>query len=250
MRPVEKKARLEERQNQILSTISHDLKSPVSAMVGFANLMKSELEEGPRQERHRGFLARIADAGMQTLALIDSILVMARLEAGREPIDPVRIDDPMADFADTVTMFQMEAQAKLITLTFRPLTPLPPVCWDMGHIRYRALNNVISNALKFTPTGGSVDVTVAEEEGWVTITVADTGPGIPEGEEERIFRMFEQVDLTSVRTHRSAGLGLANARHFVELSGGSLTAVNRDEGGARFVFRLPVAPKNRFQASA
>jgi signal transduction histidine kinase len=229
----------DDRRNRILSAVTHDLKSPVSAMISFADHIAHDMADKPHDPRWIDLLGRIRRAGDQTIALIADILDMARLEAGREAIHPDWVDDPAAQLAEGVESFRMEADARRIALGFTVCGELPSVYWDMERIRYRALNNLVSNALKFTPPRGRVEVTVEAAGETIVITVADTGPGVPEEELERIFLRFEQIDLRTHRISQGAGLGLSNTRHFVALSGGSVTAANRPEGGALFTMRLP-----------
>lgn len=230
-----------EKQRKILSAISHDLKSPVTAMIGFANYLKKDIKNNDPVEAGKWIeiLERISLAGGRTLGLITEILTMSRVQAGMETIEPKWNASVAREIDEAVAMFKMEAAARNINLTFWTWTPLPVVRWDMGRMRYRVLNNIISNALKFTPEGGEVVVTAWAEGDRVIIEVSDTGPGIPPSEIERIFHLFEQVEMTNSRVYNSHGLGLSNAKHFVELHDGRIHARNGDPCGAIFSIELP-----------
>ena len=120
---------------------------------------------------------------------------------------------------------------------------MPPVKWDMRRIRYHAINNIISNALKFTPHGGRINLSAKADGTMVTIAIEDNGPGVPQVERERIFRRFEQADLDTSRVFKGAGLGLANAALFVRMHGGRITVEDAVPHGARFIIELPITPR-------
>jgi signal transduction histidine kinase len=164
---------------------------------------------------------------------------MAKIEAGKEPVEPEWTSEPEAELKDILATFGMEAEAKRITLAIE-VDELPPVRWDMRRIRYHCINNVISNALKFTPSGGAVTLRAFRKDGGIRITVEDNGPGIPPAEREKIFLRFEQSSISSVRSFNGAGLGLANAWLFVKRHGGHIFAEEASPHGARFVMELPI----------
>ena len=228
-----------ERHNMILSSISHDLKSPMNAIMGCVNV----LLENPADissEKSREFLGRVFTAGKEMLKLIEEILTMAKMEAGRESIEPVWIDSLGKELKEVVTTFKHETAAKDISLSLDTSGALPPVRWDARRIRLHVLNNIVSNALKFTPAGGVVRISASGDNGAVDIRVEDSGPGVPAEERQRIFQRFEHIDLKSARVFGGAGLGLSNARLFAERHGGSIYVEDStDLGGACFVVSLP-----------
>lgn len=236
-----------EKTDRAISSISHDLKSPMVAIAGLTNILIEEMSEtAPEPERitrWMDFLRRISGAAISSLSLVEDILAMAKIEAGKEPVEPEWTAEPGAELKDILETFRMEAEAKQIALAIE-VDDLPPARWDMRRIRYHCINNVLSNALKFTPPGGAVTLRAFQKGTRIRITVEDNGPGIPPAERERIFLRFEQSSLSSARVFKGAGLGLANAWLFVKRHGGDIFAEEASPHGARFVMELPIDALN------
>lgn len=233
-----------ERHNRILSSITHDLKSPINAIITMTELIEEKLKNKPEIADINKFVKLISKAGGESLALVQEILTMAKMEAGREDFEPEVVEDLAKELAEVTNTFRYEASAKEIKLAIDIKTSLPVVNWDMRRIRLHALNNLVSNALKFTPAGGTVQVFVKAEQDTVIIKVEDDGPGISEGERDRVFQRFEQLDLKSERVSSGSGLGLYNARLIVERHGGKIYATDSsDYKGTAFVILLPVSGK-------
>ncbi|MBF0291806.1 MAG: HAMP domain-containing histidine kinase [Nitrospinae bacterium] len=236
-----------EKTDRAISSISHDLKSPMVAIAALTKILMEEINEtAPEPERIKrwmDFLSRISGAAMSSLSLVEDILTMAKIEAGKEPVEPEWTAQPGAELKDILATFGMEAEAKRISLGVE-VGELPPVRWDMRRIRYHCINNVLSNALKFTPSGGAVTLRAFRNGDRVRIIVEDNGPGIPPAERERIFLRFEQSSLSSARVFSGAGLGLANAWLFVKRHGGDIFAEEANPHGARFVMELPIDALN------
>ncbi len=229
--------------DRAISSISHDLKSPMVAIVILTNMLMEEIHEttpGPeRIARWMDFLGKINAEAKSSLSLVKDILTMAKIEAGKEPVEPGWTVGPGAELEDILSTFSMEAEAKGISLRSE-VADLPPVRWDMRRIRYHCINNVLSNALKFTPSGGAVTLRAFRKENTVRIIIEDNGPGIPAVEREKIFLRFEQSSLSSIRAFKGAGLGLANAWLFVKRHGGDIFAEEANPHGARFIMELPI----------
>lgn len=232
-----------EKTDRAISSISHDLKSPMVAIAALTKILMEEINETDpepgRIARWMDFLRRINGAAMSSLSLVEDILTMAKIEAGKEPVEPEWTQEPGAELEDILETFRMEAEAKRIGLVAE-VGALPPVRWDMRRIRYHCINNLLSNALKFTPSGGAVTLRALRDEGGIRIIVEDNGPGIPPAEREKIFLRFEQSSLSSARVFSGAGLGLANAWLFVKRHGGNIFAEEAIPHGARFVMELPI----------
>lgn len=227
-------------QDKILSSISHDLKSPVCAIIGITNFLIGKISKSPGADQVLlNCLTRISAASEQTLNLISDITLMARLKAGKGFIEPYWVFNLGNEFSAILETFSHEADVKMITMSLRLNRALPPVLWDMRRLRYHAINNVVSNAVKYTPRGGYVSVIAYHENMNVVIRVEDNGPGIPPQETNRIFSSYEQIDLTSARVHRSAGLGLSNAKRYVELHGGKIYVDESYTDGAAIVMEVP-----------
>lgn len=231
---------MKENESEILSSISHDLKSPMVALLGFVRILERELKKGQKNSRCMEMIKRINVAGNQINGLIEDILMMAKMEAGKEKIEPVPVLDLREQLSKTLTTFELEAKAKDIRLYFHVKNSLPKVKWDIKRLRLHVINNLLSNALKFTPKGGIVILTVESTPEGIMITVEDTGIGIPENELESIFKPFESSDTLPVRAFGGTGLGLSNARKFVKIHGGCIYAKKKyNQKGACFEIKLP-----------
>ncbi|MBI5178766.1 MAG: HAMP domain-containing histidine kinase [Nitrospinae bacterium] len=242
-------ARLEsgviERHNRILATITHDLKSPMVAIMGSAQFMLKDMKEKPHDPRWEEMLLIIQRAGDGMLSMIEDILAMAKMEAGSEMVETDWAADPAEELRDVVRTFGFEAAAKEIALDIDLPWTLPAVRWDMRRIRVHVINNLVSNALKFTPKGGRVSLSAVPADGAVQIRVSDTGPGISPAERERIFCLFEQAEMKNSRVFKGAGLGLYNARLFVTRHGGTVTVEESGGIGTTFLITLPLDAERR-----
>lgn len=229
-----------EKHNNILSTISHDLKSPLVAIIGFSEIILREmLEENVANAKWINMLKRITGAGHDMSKLVENILAMAKMEAGKESVEPEWVSGLEKEFRETLRTFEYEAKAKGIELSLELKSHLPAVRWDITKLRYHVLNNLVSNALKFTPPGGRITLGVQAADEIVVIKVKDTGPGIPKEERERIFHRFEQINLKSQRAFKGSGLGLYNAHLFVKQHGGRIYLDTSALEGAVFIIELP-----------
>jgi len=222
-----------------LTSMTHDLKSPLVAITGLTDLLIREMTSGSAiTDHHRFLLSRVLKASHSLSGLVDDIMTMSKLEAGREMVEPVVVKDLRSELEEVITTFEMEGAAKDITLRLDVAADIPHLLvWDITRLRLHALNNLMSNALRFTPRGGSVTITACSDGTHVILTVADTGPGIPEDERRHIFGRLNRGK--SERVYNGAGLGLYNTRLFVERHGGAVMAEASPTGGALFVIRLP-----------
>jgi signal transduction histidine kinase len=230
--------RASEAKSQFLAVVSHELRTPLNAIVGYQDLLSLELE-GPLTVGQRGYLTRIRGASEQLLRLIDQILSLSRIEAGREGLALERID--VTTVAEqVVAMVQPAAAAKGLALRLNaPRTPVERIS-DAGKLR-QILLNLLSNAVKFTECGG-VEVVVAYEGMRVAVHVRDTGPGIPESDRDRIFEPFAQVDASATRRHGGTGLGLPVSRELALMLGGEVRVDSVYGEGSTFTLELPATP--------
>lgn len=229
-----------ERHNMALSLITHDLKSPLVAIIGFCRVLAAKAADGELDAETEDLVRRMLRAGEGALDLAEDILAMAKLEAGGEKIEPVQVDDLEAEMAETLGVFEYEASSRRIKLAMNVVNELPGVFWDITRIKHHVLNNLMSNAMKFTPPGGTVTLEAESVDGRVLLKVIDTGSGVPENERERIFHRFEQMEMASNRVHKGAGLGLHNARLFARRHGGDIYIEDTPTGvGVAFVASLP-----------
>jgi signal transduction histidine kinase len=232
-----------EKQNNLLAMITHDLKSPMVAILGAADFLEESLENNTLSRDTRDSLQIIKSAGNDMLELIGNILTMARIETGKERIDPIRIDDLGHILNNITNTFKYEARINNITITKNIESNLPDVYWDMNKIHYHVINNIISNALKYTPAGGKVHISTEVRGAFVLIRISDNGPGISEVDRKRIFNRFERAMLESSRLYNSAGLGLYNAHLFVRKHNGTISiSEGLENKGSCFTIKLPPHP--------
>ena len=212
---------------------SHELRTPLNAIVGFAEMMRGGIF-GPLSERYQEYAELIHEGGRNLTLIVDDVLDLARLEAGKYDIyaEPVSLTD-LAD--DAVHFMSDEAARKSITLS-RTGQDDAEAFADAKAVRQIALN-LISNALKFTPQGGTVDVIAEEVPGGAMLSVADSGVGISPEELLKLSRAFEQGE--AGKKQKGAGLGLSVVRAFAELHGGRLDIQSREDGGSRIGVFFP-----------
>jgi two-component system sensor histidine kinase KdpD len=219
--------------NSLLSAISHDLRTPLATIIGSASAIaqdKGELKPQDRLDLGQG----IVDEAERMSNLVNNILDMAKLEAGMLELN--KQWHPLEEIIGTVLTL-LHAQ-----LTGRPVRVklpegIPMILADSVMIE-QVLINLLENAVRYTPPGSALEIFAEINESSVEIAVADHGPGIPKGQEERLFEKFYQTRHESAQS--GVGLGLAICRAIVEVHGGRIVARNRSEGGAEFVFSLPL----------
>ena len=242
--PLEPENDCEDKSSRALATITHDLKSPLAAIQGLARHLRDEMEEKSAPKEWLDVVDRISRATAGLSELSNNILSMAKIEAGNELVEPAPIEDLAAELEITLETFELEALSKNIDLILDAEKDYPTVHWDIIRIRHHTLNNLISNALRFTPEGGRITLAAHTKENYMEIRVADTGPGVPKDEREKLFDRFVQSDLSSSRVFSSMGLGLHNAKLFVERHGGTIRVEDNTATGhgAVFVIELPIHP--------
>lgn len=229
-----------ERHNASLSIVTHDLKSPMVAIIGCSRFLLRDMQNKPHDPNWPIMIERMVKAGEGMMDLVETILAMGKMEAGKEEVTPNWVEGLGNELRETLKTFEYEAGAKNIWLSLNIQTALPTVFWDIMRLRHHVFNNIISNALKFTPEGGSVTLSAQHHGDQIEIRVADTGPGIAPEEREKIFCRFEQGSVKSKRIFNGAGLGLYNARLFVCQHGGTIAVENAPEKGAVILISLPL----------
>ena len=222
-----------ERRTTFFAQTSHELRTPLNAIVGFADMMRSGIF-GPLPERYQEYSELIHEGGRNLTLVVDDVLDLARLEAGKYDIMPEPVS--LTDLADEAVRFMSdEAARKRIDLHVAGPDDAEAFA-DSKAVRQIALN-LISNALKFTPADGAVAVIAEEVPGGAQLVVADTGVGISPEDLEKLSRAFEQGD--AGKKQKGAGLGLSVVRAFAELHGGRLTIESRVDGGTRISVFFP-----------
>jgi PAS domain S-box-containing protein len=223
---------------EFLSAMSHELRTPLNAIAGYVDLLDVGVH-GPVNEAQAAALVRIKRAQELLLSLINDVLNFARIEAGRLEIatEPVRVGDVVESLGDLVSHQLATAD---LSYTPRVTDPDTAVLGDPERIR-QILLNLLSNAIKFTDPGGSVTLSARRVDGRVSISVTDTGRGIPEDKLKTIFDPFVQVDRHRTESsQQGVGLGLAISRELARAMGGDLTVESRLDEGSTFTVTLPV----------
>ncbi|HKD37891.1 MAG TPA: response regulator [Pirellulales bacterium] len=242
----ERNAREEaERANQIkddfLATLSHELRTPLHAIIGWAQLLKLGTLAPDDWAEAVDVIERNALAQAQMIA---DLLDISRITSGKLRID-IEVLDPVPVIEAAILAVLPAANAKGIRVS-KSLDPSAgSVAGDPARLQ-QVVWNVVNNAVKFTPKGGKVDVTLRRIDSHIEIAVTDNGQGIDRTMLEGIFRRFIQEDSSTTRSHGGLGLGLAIAKQLIEMHGGRITAESDGPGrGARFVVILPLSPSGR-----
>jgi signal transduction histidine kinase len=222
--------------SDFLARMSHELRTPLNSVIGFAGQLRRN-KRGTLDDKDLVFVDRIASNGAHLLHLIDELLDLSRIEAGKLALAPERLDLG-ALTADVVASLEAQATERGLALSCdRPADEVPVVA-DPGRVR-QVLLNLVGNALKFTPAG-AVTVRVRSGADGVTVAVADTGIGIPGDRLEAIFGAFEQAEGTTTRRFGGTGLGLAISRALAREMGGDVGVTSEQGSGSTFTLRLPL----------
>jgi signal transduction histidine kinase len=220
--------------SEFLAAVSHELRTPLTSIRGFAELMERRLEQ-PKFREQAGLIRKGAE---HLNELLTQILDLAKVEAGAMPLAPEPVDLRVL-VQGTVDFFALTASAKGLELRVQVEESLPATL-ECDALRLKQiLNNLLSNALKFTEAG-SVTLAVAQREGRVEFSVIDTGPGIPAHLHDTIFEKFRQADSRVSYQHGGTGLGLALSRGLAQLMHGRLTLSSAPGAGATFTLSLPL----------
>ncbi|MGC1936322.1 MAG: ATP-binding protein [Candidatus Acidiferrales bacterium] len=230
--------RLEQVRKDFVANVSHELRTPLTAIQGFAEtLLSGALDD---QENNRHFVEIIRTHAARLARLTDDLLKLSRIEAGKVEIDfqPV---DPRHLVETGVEAVRLAASQKQLSLgASHPQRNLPRVRGDVGLLR-EVLRNLLDNAIQYTAAGGRIEVSTAASGEFVVFTVADTGIGIPQNDQSRIFERFYRVDAARSREVGGTGLGLAIAKHIVEAHGGKIWVESVVGEGSKFHFSVPLA---------
>jgi PAS domain S-box-containing protein len=233
-REVERANRLK---SEFLASISHELRTPLHTIIGFSELLAEEVE-GPLNEKQRRFLGHIHKDAQHLMELINDILDLSKIEAGRVELHREAVEVSAA-VADVLASMRPMSAAKAIEMTSRIESG---IFVYVDAVRFREiLSNLLSNAVKFTAEHGRIWIDLVAEECFATVSVADTGVGIAPEEHTSIFKKFYQTGSTTRGVREGTGLGLAITKHLVELHGGRIWVESRVGQGSRFKFNVPLA---------
>ena len=233
--------------SEFLAVISHELRTPLNAIIGFSALLAGESRVKLSAEKSRGYAADIHRSGTHLLSLINDILDLSKAEVGRADMNDV-IVDLQGVISGSIAMVGPRADAAGIELVANVPNDLPPLYADERKLN-QILLNLLSNAIKFTPDGGTVSVAaVKNDDGGLTITIADTGIGIATADIDRVFEPFVQLDSSLARRYEGTGLGLALSRRWAHLHGGALVLTSELGKGTTAEIRLPKDRVGRIRA--
>jgi phosphoserine phosphatase RsbU/P len=239
-RAVQGAGEADDAKDRALATLSHDLRSPLNAIDSYAELMEMQIF-GPVTDRQREALGRIRLSGRHLLAVLENVLEMARIEAGVVRVHQGTVPLPEV-IQEAALLVRHSATAKSQTLEIET-GPTLVVGADPDRLR-QVLINLVGNAIKYTPPGGSIRLrSVARrsgERGWGEVSVIDSGPGIPREKQEAIFEPYYRLASSEADAPEGAGLGLAISRELIRQMGGDIEVESEPGGGSTFTIRLPL----------
>jgi len=222
--------------SEFLANMSHELRTPLNAIIGFSEVLTDRMF-GELNEKQEENLQDIYASGTHLLSLINDILDLSKIEAGRMELELTDFDLPTA-LDNALMLIRERAGRRSIALHSNVDNRLGQIQGDERKVRQVVLN-LLSNAIKFTPEGGRIDVGAVPKDGFVEVSVSDTGIGIAPEDQEKVFEEFRQVG-TAAKKVEGTGLGLTLCRKFVELHGGRIWVKSREGVGSTFKFTIPV----------
>ena len=240
-REIQDKSRQLETANQhkseFLANMSHELRTPLNAIIGFSEVLLERLF-GELNEKQDDYLKDIHSSGKHLLSLINDILDLSKVEAGRMELDLATFDLPSA-ISNAMTLIRERAQRHAITLALDADPELGEAVADERKFK-QILLNLLTNAVKFTPDGGRIEVSARRDADNIVVAVHDTGIGIAAEDQAAVFEEFRQVGRHYTNKQEGTGLGLALTRKFVELHGGRIWLESEPGKGSTFTFTIPI----------
>jgi len=224
--------------SEFLTNVSHELRTPLNSIIGFSDLLNEKLA-GPLNEKQLKYVQFISLSGKNLLNVINDILDLSKADSGKEELrkEDLSVDESICR---AISMLLPQSLDKNVTLTYQSESKTMYVHADLSKL-HQIVYQLLSNAVKFTPAGGSIEVFSRKEENSVFITVKDTGIGIPQEKMDEIFRPFVQIDSSLKRAFEGTGLGLALVKKYVEMHGGNIQVESRIGEGSSFTVELPRA---------
>jgi signal transduction histidine kinase len=226
--------------SEFLANMSHELRTPLNAIIGFSEVLTDRMF-GELNEKQEEYLKDIYASGTHLLSLINDILDLSKIEAGRMELELTDFHLPTA-LDNALTLVRERAGRRNIALQMSVDERLGDVRADERKIRQVVLN-LLSNAIKFTPEGGRIEVAAVPKDGFIEVSVSDTGVGIAPEDQEAVFEEFRQVG-TAEKKAEGTGLGLTLCRKFIELHGGKIWVKSQLGAGSTFTFTIPVRPSD------
>jgi signal transduction histidine kinase len=223
--------------SEFLANMSHELRTPLNAIIGFTDVMLEEMF-GPLNDKQKEYLEDVRNSGAHLLTLINDILDLSKIEAGRVELEMAEFSFPDA-LENALTLVRERATRHGISLAADVAGDVGWITADERKLK-QVLVNLLANAVKFTPDGGRVTVKARRLNGEIEVAVHDTGIGVATDDQERIFDEFQQVGRDPERSREGTGLGLTLAKRFVELHGGRIWVESEVGKGSTFTFALPL----------
>ena len=228
--------------SEFLANMSHELRTPLNAIIGFSEVLKEQMF-GELNDKQSEYAEDIHSSGKHLLSLINDILDLSKIEAGKIDLNITRFSLPLS-IENALVLIKERAARHTIEVEHHIDNHLDTIVADERKFR-QILINLLGNAIKFTPDGGKVSIVAQKSGDHVTISVADTGKGIPRESLDSIFEAFHQVTDSSSESREGTGLGLSLTKSFVEMHDGRISVESEPGCGSKFTFSLPlVRPSN------
>jgi len=223
--------------SEFLANVSHELRTPLNSIIGFAELLQDDARER-KDERRLRYLDNIVTSGRRLLEMINELLDMAKIEAGRLEVHCETVS--ISDIIEGITgIMEPQARKKSITLHIDIDDDVPAVHTDPGKIQ-QILYNLLSNAIKFTPEDGDIHLGAKRQDDRIRLQVRDSGPGIPDDLQDVIFEKFRQIESGHTRAHAGTGLGLAICKELAGMLQAELSVASTLGQGATFTLSVPL----------
>lgn len=234
---VEQLSRANAAKNRFLGMAAHDLRNPLASIRGLAEFLQDPML-GTLNAEQLDLVKTIQTTSHQMLDMVNELLDVATIESGEMKIhtEPTSLAELVAK---SVHLMGMEASKKKTQLTLLPPPSLPPLALDPAKMR-QVIDNLLSNAIKYSPPVSNITISLSIADNHVRFSVRDQGPGIPEGERDKLFKDFGRLSVKPTGGEKSTGLGLAICRNIVEAHNGTVTAENMPGGGCEFRVNLPI----------
>lgn len=225
--------------SQFLATMSHELRTPLNAIIGFSEFLMDETIRPTDPAKVTGYLKAIHESGHHLLAVINDILDHSKAEAGRLEVaeEDVNIDDAVEAAMRVVAPRAHSGGLEIVTT----VAPTLPILRGDSRLLRQILLNLLSNSIKFTPSGGKIEVTAVEEGGGIALRVRDTGIGMDADDIPKAFEPFRQIDNRFIRKYQGTGLGLSLVKAMVEAHSGSIGIESAPGAGTTVTIRFPAA---------
>ncbi|MCZ6861303.1 MAG: PAS-domain containing protein, partial [Alphaproteobacteria bacterium] len=224
--------------SEFLANMSHELRTPLNAVIGFSEIMVSQMYGPLGHTAYSGYAKDILHSGQHLLAIINDILDLAKIDAGTVELreEPVEVDDL---YEASARMVKQQAADASITLRSEIIRALPPIRADKLKLQ-QVLVNLLSNAVKFTPSGGEVEFSAGfDQAGNVILAITDSGIGMAPADIPKALSPFQQIDSRLCRKYEGTGLGLPLAKRLIELHGGSIEIQSKKGSGTRVTIQIP-----------